>query len=340
MQQQKTVQPNPQTINPGAMISVIVPFFNERETVVPLAKTLISVLEKMSRPFEIIFVDDGSDDDGPEKIHRFSQSEDRIRVIIFTQNFGKAAALSAGIQRAVGSVIITMDADLQDEPNEIPRFLEKMEEGFDVVSGWKEIRHDTIGKRIPSKVFNTIVRWAFQIDLHDINCGFKAYDRRAAKSLNLYGELHRFTPALLQAVGYSVGELSVQHHPRAYGHSKYGASRFIKGLLDLITVKLMTRYHARPLHFFGMLGVPIGLLGALILGYLTILWFAGLGPIGDRPLLLIGILFLVTSTQLLGIGLIAELLQTSRLAEHDKYVIKMEIGFEESSDSSNRQDQA
>jgi hypothetical protein len=222
-----------------------------------------------------------------------------------------------------------MDADLQDDPAEIPRFLEGLEAGYDVVSGWKATRNDPIGKTLPSRFFNMMTSRLFHIDLHDINCGFKGYSRRAAKHLNLYGELHRFTPALLHSSGFSVTEIQVLHHARQHGESKYGFKRIVKGFLDLATVKLVTRYQSRPLHFFAMIGLPLMLLGGLIISYLSVLWLLGLGPIGDRPILLIGILFVVTGTQVVSVGLLGELFQASSLRELDKYVIDRIEGAEE-----------
>jgi glycosyltransferase involved in cell wall biosynthesis len=245
------------------------------------------------------------------------------------RNFGKASALSAGIAHCRGDVVITMDADLQDDPKELPHFLQEIDAGHDVVSGWKQIRNDPISKTLPSKFFNYLIRKTFRLDLHDINCGFKAYTRPAARALNLYGELHRFTPALLHAIGFSVKEIPVHHNPRRFGKSKYGFTRFIKGLLDLVTVVLLTRYQARPLHLFGGFAMVIGLLGFCMLFYLAVLWFMGLGPVGNRPLFFLGILLVTTATQLFGVGLIAELLQTSQLTESGKYMVRELVGFEQ-----------
>jgi glycosyltransferase involved in cell wall biosynthesis len=311
------------------MVSLVVPFVNERDTITSLVKAQCSALNESNVNYEIILIDDGSTDDGALIAANEASNNEHVRFIQFTRNFGKASALSAGMAKARGDIIITMDADMQDDPIEIPRFLEAIQQGNDVVSGWKKERHDPIGKRLPSGIFNKMVQLTFGIGIHDINCGFKAYTRRAAKALDLYGELHRFTPALLFANGYSVTEIVVKHNSREYGESKYGYSRLFKGLLDLLSVKLMTKYKARPLHFFGQIALPFGLLGIGILIYLTVLWFAGYGPIGNRPLLLFGILFVITATQLLGIGLTAELLQTNRLSEQDKYVVEAEYGFDD-----------
>ena len=325
-QLQKVLQARADRRGPVRTVSVVVPFLNEAETLETLHARITAAMTDLSPAHEIIFVDDGSDDGGELVAEALAEMDACVRVIRFTRNFGKAAALSAGFAEARGDVIITMDADLQDDPKEIGRFLDKLAEGYDVVSGWKQTRHDPVGKTLPSKFFNRLTAWLFDVDLHDINCGFKAYTRRAARHLNLYGELHRFTPALLHAAGYRVAEIAVEHHPREHGVSKYGSRRLVKGLLDIVTVKLKTRYQSRPLHFFAMLGLPLLLVGLAMISYLTALWFMDLGPIGNRPLLLIGILFVVTGTQVLGVGLVAELLQAAGLRESDKYVIDQRFG--------------
>ncbi|MEX1663676.1 glycosyltransferase family 2 protein [Thioclava sp. 15-R06ZXC-3] len=309
------------TVSTATSVSVVVPFLDECATLETLFSRVCDVMGTTGRAWEMIFVDDGSRDGGDVIASELARANRNVTLIRFTRNFGKASALSAGIAQARGDIVVTMDADLQDDPAEIPRFLEKLSEGHDVVSGWKQTRNDPIGKTLPSRIFNRMTASMFDIDLHDINCGFKAYTRRAAKRLNLYGELHRFTPALLHAVGYRCTEITVQHHAREHGQSKYGMMRMVKGLLDLGTVKLLTRYQSRPLHFFAMIGLPLFLLGTSFIAYLSVLWLLGMGPIGTRPLLFIGILLTVTGTQILGVGLVAELLQASGLKESDKYVI-------------------
>lgn len=313
----------------ASSISVIIPFLDEKDTLEKLVDDTAAVLTKTNREFEIILVDDGSSDGTTQLATELASSHPKVKLISFSRNFGKAAALSAGFANAVGDIFITMDADYQDDPKEIPRFLEMTERGFDVVSGWKKIRNDPVSKTLPSKVFNYLTAKFFKIDIHDINCGFKAYSRRSAESLNLYGDHHRFTPALLHARGYKVGELDVQHHQREFGRSKYGGKRFIKGILDIITVKLVTQFNSRPLHFFALVGLPIFFLGILIISYLSALWLLGLGPIGDRPLLLIGVLLVITGTQMVGTGLLGELFQSSSLKESDKYVIDNTVGFDD-----------
>lgn len=308
------------------LVSVVVPFMNERETLEPLSRQIDAAFSVLPVQYEVLFVDDGSSDGGSGIAEDLCRQNHRIRLIRFTRNFGKAAAISAGIANAKGDVIITIDADLQDDPVEIPRFLEAIGAGNDYVCGWKTDRRDSIGKTVPSRIFNLMTSQLFNIRIHDINCGFKAYTRRAALHLNLYGELHRFTPAILHAAGYRGTEIPVTHHARVHGESKYGSKRLVKGLLDMITVKLFTRYNARPLHFFAMFGLPMLTLGGLFITYLTVLWFLDMGPIGNRPLLLIGVLLVVTGTQVLSIGLVAELIQASGMQERRKYVIDRIIG--------------
>lgn len=304
-----------------SLVSIIVPFLNERDTLVTLSEQIAATFAEIGRPFEILYVDDGSTDDGPEIVKQLTSEDPRVRLVQFTRNFGKAAALSAGIAQARGEVIMTMDADLQDDPAEIPRFLETLEDGHDYVSGWKQKRHDPASKTLPSRIFNRMTSRMFDIEIHDINCGFKAYSRRAARHLNLYGEMHRFTPAILHAAGFEGTEIIVNHNPREHGVSKYGTTRMVKGFLDMFTVKMMTTYSGRPLHFFAMIGLPLFFLGGAFIAYLSVLWLLDLGPIGDRPLLLIGILLVVTGTQIVSVGFVAELMRASSIGEREKYVI-------------------
>ena len=302
-------------------VSIVIPFLNEEDSLVTLHQRIANIMNETDRAWELIFVDDGSSDRGGGIATNIAHMHENVTLVQFTRNFGKASALSAGMAQSKNEIIITMDADLQDDPTEIPRFLAKMSEGYDVVSGWKQKRNDPLSKTLPSRVFNRMTAKMLSVELNDINCGFKAYTRRATKRLNLYGELHRFTPALLHADGFCYAEIPVKHHAREHGSSKYGTTRMIKGLLDLGTVKLITKYQSRPLHFFALLGLPLLLLGMSAIGYLSILWFLGMGPIGTRPLLQIGVLLTVTGVQILGVGLIAELVQATSLREKDKYVI-------------------
>jgi glycosyltransferase involved in cell wall biosynthesis len=307
-------------------ISIVVPFYNEEETLETLYEQIAAGLAGTDCIFELILVNDGSTDLGRVVAQKLVESRPGVTLINFRTNFGKAAALSAGFSRARGEVVITMDADLQDDPAEIPRFLEEIDRGADVVSGWKRKRHDPLGKTLPSKLFNGVVGRIFGLRLHDYNCGFKAYRRQVLAHLNLYGELHRFTPALLHSLGFQVAELAVTHHPRRHGQSKYGWSRLIKGMIDLFTVLLSTRFRMRPAHLFAYIGLPIAGAGFLALAYLSVIWLIGAGPIGARPLLFFGIMAVLFGTQVVVTGLIAEVVRASGSQEGDKYLVESEFG--------------
>ena len=258
-------------------VSVVTPVYNEAESLKALFAEVDAAMAAAGLNFEMIFVDDGSSDESAAVIAALAATSPAVRAIEFRRNFGKAAALDAGFKAATGDVVITMDADLQDNPVEIPRFLEKLRAGYDVVSGWKKERHDPLGKTAPSKVFNAVVSRLSGVKLNDFNCGFKAYRAEALEGLTLYGELHRFIPVLLHWRGFKVGEIVVNHRPRQFGVSKFGAERLLKGALDLLTVILNTRFRTRPLHIFGLAGALMGLAGAAILGYLSVLLADGAG---------------------------------------------------------------
>lgn len=307
-------------------VSIVVPFFNEEETLDSLHERISAALAGQDCAFELILVNDGSTDLGPVVAQKLVESRPGVSLINFRTNFGKAAALSAGFRRARGDVVLTMDADLQDDPAEIPRFLAEIDRGADVVSGWKQKRHDPLGKTLPSKLFNAVVGRIFGLRLHDYNCGFKAYRRQVLEHLNLYGELHRFTPALLHSLGFQIAEIAVTHHPRRHGQSKYGWSRLIKGMIDLFTVLLSTRFRMRPAHLFAYIGLPISGAGFAALAYLSVLWLFGAGPIGSRPLLFFGIMAVLFGTQMIATGLIAEVVRASGSQEGDKYLVESEYG--------------
>ncbi len=307
-------------------LSFVIPFFDEEESLEILHGEITEACEKLDTSFELIFIDDGSTDRGCDVIRKLAKTDRRISLIRFRRNFGKSAALSAGFGEARGDVIFSMDADLQDNPVEIGNFLKALDEGVDCVSGWKQIRNDPMDKTLPSKLFNGAVNKTFGLTLNDHNCGFKAYRREALAELEMYGELHRFVPALLHARGFKIGQIPVQHRARQFGKSKFGAKRLIKGALDLMTVALTTRYGARPLHLFGVAGLVTTTIGLGILAYLSVLWLIGAGPIGDRPLLLFGILAVVSGGQLIGTGLLAELLLKRTVDEADKYSIAERSG--------------
>ncbi|HNE84677.1 MAG TPA: glycosyltransferase family 2 protein, partial [bacterium] len=262
--------------DPNYSISVVIPLFNEEESLPELTEKIHTVASRMGVVYEIIFVDDGSTDNSYTVIQKLKQQYAAVKALRFRKNFGKSTALSEGFKMATGTYVITMDADLQDDPEEIPHLVNKLQEGNDLVSGWKKVRHDPISKTIPSRFFNYVTRVMSGIRLHDFNCGLKAYRREVVKDVNLYGELHRYIPVLTKWEGYRrITEIVVHHHPRKYGQSKFGLSRFLKGFLDLITVVFLTRYVKRPLHFFGFFGSLSLLAGLGICGYLSFDWFLG-----------------------------------------------------------------
>lgn len=306
--------------------SFVIPFFDERQSLEMLYREIVEQSEALGKRFEVIFVDDGSNDGGSEIVRALATADPRVSLLRFRRNFGKSAALSAGFAAARGDIVVSMDADLQDNPSELGKFFDALEAGADVVSGWKQVRNDPVDKTLPSKLFNEAVNRVFGLHLNDHNCGFKAYRHEALAELNLYGELHRFVPALLHARGFSVAEIPVQHRARRFGKSKFGTKRLIKGALDLLTVWLTTRYGARPLHFFGGIGLVASMLGGAILFYLSCLWALGLGPIGDRPLLLFGMLLLIGGGQIIGVGLLGELILAQTINEADKYAVAESSG--------------
>ena len=290
------------------MISVVIPVFNERESLEPLFREILSALA--SRPFEILFVDDGSTDASAETLDQLRYLDGRVRVLRFARNFGKSAALAVGFREARGQTIVTLDGDLQDDPAEIPAMVALLEEQADLVVGWKQHRRDPWTKRYPSLLFNAATSLFTGVRLHDFNSGFKAYRRRVVESIPLYGEQHRFIPALAHWKGFRVLEIAVNHRPRSFGRSKFGATRFLAGLFDLFTIVFLTRFRAKPLHLFGSMGFLFLLVGLAVNAYMAFLWFDG-QPIGTRPLLQLGVLLTVMGVQFLSLGLLAE--QTARL---------------------------
>jgi len=292
-------------------ISIVIPLLNEAESLPELTKRIYEQLIPTGKKFEVVFIDDGSTDNSFDVLTQLKAAYPEIHIIQFKRNFGKSASLSEGFKTAKGDIVITMDADLQDDPEEIPRLVKEVESGFDLVSGWKKKRNDPISKTIPSKFFNIATRHLTGIKIHDFNCGLKAYRRDVIKAIPVYGELHRYLPVLAHWLGFKVGELVVKHHPRQHGYSKFGIKRFFNGFFDLLTVLFITRFRQKPLHLFGFMGLGSSMLGLLILLYLSILWFQGQG-IGQRPLFFLGVLLIIVGVQFFSIGLIGEMLINTR----------------------------
>lgn len=302
-------------------ITILIPVLNEEKTIEPLVDLIREVMKKVTKNYDILFVDDGSRDRTFYVLKKIHEKYSNVKIIKFRRNFGKAAALSAGFKEANSKYIITMDGDLQDDPREIPRFLKKLGEGFDLVSGWKRKRRDVLAKTLPSKFFNWLTAKLTRVNIHDFNCGFKAYKTEVVKGINLYGELHRYIPALVHWQGYNVGEIIVRHHSRRFGKSKYGIERLVKGFLDLITVKYLTTYIKRPLHFFGLIGLSFSFIGSLIGLYLIIEWCWG-EALSNRPLLLLAVLMVVVGIQLISLGLIGELIVSNSKSQNNYNVEK------------------
>lgn len=305
-------------------LTLVVPAFNERKTLADFHREASAVLARSpGLEWEICFVDDGSDDGSWEEMGRLCEEDpDHVRALRLRRNFGKAEALQAGFEASGGRIVLTLDADLQDDPAAIPAFLRKLDEGYDLVSGWKRKRHDPIGKVLPSRVFNALARAASGIRLHDFNCGFKGYRREVVDQIRLYGEMHRFTPILAAAEGFRIGEIEVPHRPRTEGRSKYGASRFLKGLLDLATVTVTTRYLRRPAHVLGGFGALAGFIGFAVLFWLSARKiFLGIN-IEGRPLFFFGILMLLLGAQLVSIGLVAELVNFHNRQDVGRHIVE------------------
>lgn len=307
------------------LLSLVIPVRDERDSLPTLFAEIDEVARGLDVKVEVIFIDDGSRDDSWQIIRGLGASDPRVRGIKFRRNFGKAAALEAGFRQARGAVVMTLDADLQDDPHEIPNFLAAVRGGLDVVSGWKKVRLDPWHKTLPSKVFNRMVGWVTKVHLHDHNCGFKAYRADVLRELNLYGEMHRFVPVLASGRGFKVGELAIHHRPRKFGRSKYGWQRFVKGLLDLVTVHFLTKFGRRPQHLLGSYGLLSGcggLLGVVLFAVLLMVWFpepmlAGLslaGLVASAAGVLVGVQMLFT-------GLLAELVVARKMIDMDPYSV-------------------
>jgi glycosyltransferase involved in cell wall biosynthesis len=291
------------------MISLVIPVYNEVESLPLLHQKLIDVMDAIGHAWEVIYVDDGSVDGSTDVLTELQATDSHVGVILQRRNFGKSQALNTGFQLARGDVLITLDADLQDEPGEIPRMLAKLDEGYDVVSGWKQVRHDPLSKTIPSFIANRSTAMATGVRMHDMNSGFKTYRAEVVRKLHLYGDLHRYIPALAHYAGFKVTEIPVEHHKRQYGRSKYGPGRLFSGGLDLMTVVFINRFGKRPLHLLGTGGMLMLTAGTFINLWLSVEWL--IGPernLSDRPALILGVLLMLVGLQLLTVGLVAELI--------------------------------
>ena len=319
----------PELLSEGRSVdlTILVPVLDEEESLPELHRQVVDAVAPLALNYEILYVDDGSRDDTYDRLQELYAIDPHVRVISFRKNFGKTAALVAGFRESRGAVVITLDGDLQDDPREIPRFLAMIADGNDLVVGWKRERHDPIGKRLPSKVFNSVVRRSSGIPLHDFNCGFKAYRREVLEDLRLYGDMHRFIPVLAAWKGYRVGELTVEHHERQFGQSKFGVGRMMSGLLDFIRVLFLTRYLQQPLALFGTAGMVL-----LLLGFIGGIWLAFL-KIGEGqsiglshlPLLLLTVLLILFGALLLAIGLIGEMVRHYYYRATDEYSIQKQL---------------
>ncbi len=314
-----------QDIDP--FVSVVIPIYNEAASIHPLIDGLITTLETLQQPYEIIAVDDGSRDESFALLRDRAAYTPQLRVVRLRRNFGQTAAFAAGFDRARGQIVVTIDADLQNDPADIPRLLDKLDEGYDVVSGWRANRHDAwLSRRVPSVLANRLISAVTGLQLHDYGCSLKAYRREVVQNLALYGELHRFIPAIASWQGIAVTELPVTHHPRRFGSSKYGIGRTLRVLLDLVTVRFLLSYATRPMQFFGLIGLGLMSLGIVTLGYLAGVKFLLHQTIGERPLLLVGVMVIVLGMQFLSIGLIGEMLvRTTNSGREPAYRVREEV---------------
>ncbi len=302
-------------------ITIIIPVYNEELSINSLYDELVPIINNNFNEYEVIFIDDGSNDSSFDIINEISSKDSNIIAIKLNRNYGKSDALNEGFKIAKFNYVVTLDADLQDDPNEIIKLVNILDEGWDCVSGWKKDRKDPFSKTIPSFFFNKFINFLSGLKLHDLNCGIKAYKKNAIQSLNIYGGLHRYIPLLLFNNGYKVTEHIVNHRPRLHGQTKYGKSRFFHGIFDFLTIYFLKKYFNRPMYFFGSIGFLLSSIGLLISSYLSVLWFKGI-PIGNRPLFFLGILLIVVGIQSLSIGLIGELIvNTSR--KKDKKIKKI-----------------
>jgi glycosyltransferase involved in cell wall biosynthesis len=298
-------------------LSVVVPILDERDSLDELYSSLTRVLRGLGKRYEILFVDDGSSDGSLQVLRDLAAADRQVGLVELRRHFGKAAALQAGFALTRGAVVITMDGDLQDRPEEIPAFLAALDDDVDLVCGWKQNRQDPANKTVPSRIFNAVTARLTGVELRDFNCGFKAYRRDLVDNLDIYGDLYRFIPAFAHAKGYRIREIPVRHNPRRHGKSKFGGQRYLRGALDLLTVLFLVGYGFRPLHLFGTIGLALLLLGGGIDGWLAAEWALGISHLSNRPLLLFGTLLIMVGVQILVFGLLAEMVTANTYRQKD-----------------------
>lgn len=318
-------------------VSIVIPFLNESPNLKPLCEELKAALDPMGKSYEVLFIDDGSTDDGVDVLDAFRSEMPQIKIVSFRRNFGQTAAMVAGLDYSQGEIVVTLDADRQNDPADIPALVAKVEEGYDMVCGWRHNRQDTyISRKLPSMLANRLISKITDVSLHDYGCTLKAMRKDLAKRVTLYGEMHRFIPAVASGVGASIAEVKVNHRARTAGESKYGISRTFRVILDLITVKFLLRFHSRPLHFFGMPGLALGGIGGALIAYLSVArLFFGV-PLGDRPLLIFAFMLLVIGLQFILFGLIGEMQTRTYYESQNKpiYHVRKTIGIEQSEQDS------
>lgn len=316
-------------------LSIVIPAYNEEDSIKPLYDEIEASVAKLIKnhkiqDYEILFVNDGSSDNTEKNIIKLT-ADKRVKLISLRKNFGKSKALQIGFQHICGDIIVTMDADLQDDPVELANFIAKLDEGYDMVSGWKFNRLDPLEKTLPSKLFNFVTSKVSGIKIHDFNCGFKAYRKEVVKSLNIYGEFHRYIPILALRNGFKITEITVKHHKRQFGKSKFGMERYLRGMFDAVSALFLLKFYDKPMYFFGKIGLGLLMVGFLICSYLTALWFAGYA-IGGRPLLILGVLFILVGFQSFSLGLIANIIIDNVDKRGNNDVLISKTVNEESSD--------